>query len=83
MPKTALANRLIEIHEALIHADAVLCACIRKTREKALTMKIALYVKGVRKKPTCEPNPEMSDDAYAVYKEKHNPGDTAISEATK
>lgn len=77
-------TQLIEINESLIHADTVLFERIRKTREKALTTKIAAYVKGVRKKiPTYAPNLEMSDDAYAVYKEKHSPGDTAISEAAQ
>lgn len=71
--------RLIEVNESLIHADTVLCERIRKTREKALNTKIYAYVKGVRKKiPGYNPNLELSDDAYEVYKRKHEIGDKAI-----
>lgn len=73
---------LIEVNESLIHADTVLCERIRKTREKALNTKIAAYIKGVRKKiPGYNPNLELSDDAYTVYKAKHEVGDTAIFNA--
>lgn len=73
---------LLEVNESLIHADTVLCERIRKTREKALNVKIAAYVKGVRKKiPEYSPNLALSDDAYAVYKRKHEIGDNAISSA--
>ena len=71
--------RLIEVNESLIHADTVLCERIRKTREKCLNTKIAAYVKGVRKKiPEYNPELVFSDDAYEVYKRKHETGDTAI-----
>lgn len=74
--------KIIEVNESLIHADTVLCERIRKTREKALNTKIAAYVKGVRKKiPDYEPTLDLSDDAYTVYKKKHENGDSAISDA--
>lgn len=82
MEREQAKSRLIEVNESLIHADTVLCERIRKTREKAMNVKIAAYVKGVRKKiPGYSPDLTMSDDAYAVYKRKHEIGDKAIADA--
>ena len=72
--------KLIEVSESLIHADTVLSERIRRTREKALNVKIAAYIKGVRKGklPDYDPDLEMDDDAYGIYINRHKPYDEAI-----
>lgn len=74
---------LAKVQESLVHADTVLSERIKKTREKALNVKIAAYVKGVRKGGISDYNPklDLSDDAYTIYKNKHENGDTAIFNA--
>lgn len=71
---------LLEVKESLVHADTVLSERIRRTREKALMVKIAAYVKGVRKGklPDYEPDLELKDDAYSIYINKHKSGDALI-----
>lgn len=77
--------KLVEIKESLIHADTVLSERIRRTREKALKVKIAAYVKGIRKGelPDYTPDLEMVDDAYRIYINKHQEGDKFIFDAVR
>lgn len=77
--------KLLDVKESLIHADTVLSERIRRTREKALKVKIAAYVKGVRKGkiPDYNPNLDMVDDAYSIYISKHKQGDDLIFNAAE
>lgn len=72
--------KLLDVKESLIHADTVLSERIKRTREKALKVKIAAYVKGVRKGkiPDYIPDLEMGDDAYIIYISKHKNSDDLI-----
>ncbi len=72
--------KLLDVKESLIHADTVLSERIRRTREKALKVKIAAYVKGVRKGklPDYSPDLEMEDDAYQIYISNHKKCDDLI-----
>lgn len=72
--------RLLEIRESLVHADIVLKERIGRTREKALNVKIAAYIKGVRKGKIPDYNPDLglTDDAYSIYVDKHKNGDDEI-----
>lgn len=72
--------KLFDVKESLIHADTVLSERIRRTREKAFKVKIAAYVKGVRKGkiPDYNPDLEIADDAYSIYISKHKKGDDLI-----
>ncbi len=78
--QTEAKIKLLEVKESLVHADIVLVERIRRTREKALNVKIAAYIKGVRKGgiPDYNPNLELVDDAYNIYINKHKLGDEAI-----
>lgn len=78
-------KKLLDVKESLLHADTVLSERIRKTREKALQVKIAAYVKGVRKGkiPDYSPDLEMSDDAYNIYIIKHKKDDDLIFETAE
>lgn len=78
-------NKLSRVKESLIHADTVLSERIQRTREKALNVKIASYIRGVRKGGIPDYNPDMtlSDDAYSIYISKHEHGDMAIMNAVK
>lgn len=76
---------LLEVKESLVHADIVLSERIRKTREKAFKVKIAAYIKGVRKGkiPDYNPNLDLVDDAYSIYIDKHKLSDEAIFNAVE
>lgn len=77
--------RLLDVKESLVHADTVLSERIRRTREKAFKVKIAAYVKGVRKGklPDYSPDLDMADDAYSIYISKHKQGDDLIFNAAE